>query len=337
MATSLRIGHELGQAASLPLDVVRVSLGTAGVLGLGPVVQVTPPTTAYLMVGERCQRDCAFCTQARTSRASADALSRITWPLYELADVVIATGQAWRKGLIQRCCLQVTASPGYLEQAEYLLACLRQEAPIPLSLSVVAHGLGDLQRLFQAGAERVALALDAATAPLYRAVKGPGWERAMALLEEAASRFPGRISTHVIVGLGETEADLVRLFQRLAEQGIRIGLFAFTPVPGTALEGHTPPPLAAYRRVQAARFLIESGHARAEDFAFAPDGRIVDYGLSSQRLLRELLADGQAFQTAGCDGCNRPYYNERPSGPMYNYPRPLTPSEALEAVTLAIG
>jgi biotin synthase-related radical SAM superfamily protein len=37
--------------------------------------------------------------------------------------------------------------------------------------------------------------------------------------------------------------------------------------------------------------------------------------------------DGEAFCTAGCPGCNRPFYNERPAGPMYNYPRPLTPAE----------
>ena len=26
------------------------------------------------------------------------------------------------------------------------------------------------------------------------------------------------------------------------------------------------------------------------------------------------------FNTYGCEGCNRPFYNERPSGPIYNYP-----------------
>jgi len=34
----------------------------------------------------------------------------------------------------------------------------------------------------------------------------------------------------------------------------------------------------------------------------------------------------------GCDGCNRPYYNERPRGPMYNYPRPLNKKEVLAAI-----
>ena len=37
--------------------------------------------------------------------------------------------------------------------------------------------------------------------------------------------------------------------------------------------------------------------------------------------------DSKAFQTPGCDGCNRPYYNESPNGPIYNYPRKLTDEE----------
>jgi biotin synthase-related radical SAM superfamily protein len=49
--------------------------------------------------------------------------------------------------------------------------------------------------------------------------------------------------------------------------------------------------------------------------------------------LARTLADGVAFQTSGCPDCNRPFYNERPGGPLYNYPRPLTPAEASKAIT----
>ena len=46
--------------------------------------------------------------------------------------------------------------------------------------------------------------------------------------------------------------------------------------------------------------------------------------------------NGQAFQTSGCPGCNRPYYNERPGRTMFNYPRPLTPEESLQIWRLYI-
>jgi biotin synthase len=45
-----------------------------------------------------------------------------------------------------------------------------------------------------------------------------------------------------------------------------------------------------------------------------------------------LPATGEPFQTSGCPDCNRPYYNERPGGVMYNYPRPLVAAEALRAI-----
>ena len=38
------------------------------------------------------------------------------------------------------------------------------------------------------------------------------------------------------------------------------------------------------------------------------------------------------FETSGCPGCNRPYYNERPGGMLYNYPRPLTAAEAAREI-----
>jgi len=41
---------------------------------------------------------------------------------------------------------------------------------------------------------------------------------------------------------------------------------------------------------------------------------------------------GEPFRTSGCPDCNRPFYNERPSGPLYNYPRPLTTEEAARAI-----
>jgi biotin synthase len=77
--------------------------------------------------------------------------------------------------------------------------------------------------------------------------------------------------------------------------------------------------------MQAARWLIVHELARAEAMSFGPNGHLT--GLGSP------LPDTNApFQTSGCPDCNRPFYNEQPGGPLYNYPRPLTPEEAAEAV-----
>jgi len=54
---------------SLMPDRVRVSVGTASVLGLLKYRLAVPPTTAYLMTYTEgsCLANCSFCSQATTS------------------------------------------------------------------------------------------------------------------------------------------------------------------------------------------------------------------------------------------------------------------------------
>jgi len=215
---------------------------------------------------------------------------------------------------------------------------LARHCQIPICASVVPRDAADVGALLAAGAERVTIALDAASERVYREMKGGSWAATVALLESCARLYPGRVGTHLIIGLGETEREAIELMQRLCDLGVGIGLFSFTPASGTALAGRESPPLRRYRRVQAARWLICNGFARGEKFEYdEQSGDLAHYGLPEARL-RALLADGEAFRTAGCTGCNRPYYNERPGGVMYNFPRPLTAEEASrEAEELVAG
>lgn len=311
----------------------RVSCGSAAVLGLAPLRMETAPTTAYLMLGERCAQDCAFCAQARSSAASEAALSRVTWPLYDAEAVCQATAAAFARGEIQRACFQVTTSPGYLDATRDAVAALAATTDVPICASVAPRSLADVRMLLEAGAQRVTIALDAANERVYRETKTGDWARTWGLLLEAARAFPGRLGTHLIVGLGETEREMTERIQAAHDEGIAVALFAFTPVLGTRLAHQQPPELAHYRRMQAARWLIVQGLARAEAFAYDTADRLTSYGMP-RVALAALLAEGDAFRTSGCPGCNRPYYNERPGGVMYNYPRPLTPEEAERAVAL---
>lgn len=312
----------------------RVSLGSAGVLGLLELAQDAPPTTAYLMLGERCRRNCAFCTQARESQAHPSALSRVTWPEFPREEVLEAIDQAFHQGKIRRVCFQVTVSRGYLQEAKEAASALARQCPVPICASVTARSPDDVAALLAAGAERVTIALDAACERVYRQVKGGSWEKTNALVELCARLYPGRMGTHLIVGLGETEREMAECLQRMADLGVSIGLFSFMPVQGTALAQRKPPELIHYRRMQLARWLIVKGLARAEQFEYDErTGALISYGLPRDHL-RALLVDGEAFRTAGCLDCNRPYYNERPGGVMYNYPRPLRAEEVAHEIEL---
>jgi biotin synthase len=86
------------------------------------------------------------------------------------------------------------------------------------------------------------------------------------------------------------------------------------------------PPIETYRRVQLARHLIVHGKTRFENMKFNNEEQITDFG-TPQTTLHQIIQEGTAFCTSGCPECNRPYYNERPSGPIYNYPRQPTADE----------
>ena len=305
----------------------RISSGSAAALGIRPMVMDAAPTTAYLMLGERCINDCAFCTQARSSHAHADALARVAWPQVDPARAADAIAQGYEQGAVRRVCFQVTGSPDDMQSAKIVVNRIAESCAVPICVSIAVSSMAQIEALLAAGAERVTLALDAVTPDLYARIKGRDWQGAWSLLTQAARAFPGHIGTHLIVGLGEREDEFVARAASLLERGITIGVFAFTPVRGTRLEHAAPPAIESYRRIQAAFWLLKQGNVQAADLRFDTDGRLCGVSLD-RRALIQTLGDGDAFRTAGCPDCNRPYYNERPGSRLYNYPRPLTRAEA---------
>jgi biotin synthase len=306
---------------------VKVSIGTAAVLGLARVPVAVAPTTAYLMLGGRCQMSCAFCAQARDSQAAGDTLSRVTWPEFELRDAVLPRlAEAAAAGTIRRACLQVTVAGGVFEQALETVRAVRQVCAVPVDVAILPHGVEQVRQLVAAGADHIGFGLDAACERVFRQVKGGSWARGLALIGQAAHELPGRAAVHLIVGLGETEREMVQRVQWAHDLRVTVGLFAFTPLRGTRLADRPAPPLDVYRRMQAARWLIVHDLLRAEGVAFDALDRVADLPTAG------LPAAGTPFETSGCPDCNRPFYNEQPGGVMYNYPRPLTAEEAQHAI-----
>jgi biotin synthase-related radical SAM superfamily protein len=261
------------------------------------------------------------------------ALSRVNWPSWPESEVLQAVEEAHDQGRVERCCVQATASPESLHRIKEIAA--RLGGRMAVSASVVAS-VDHVAELLDAGVERVGLSLDAVNEETYRRVKGGDLSRSLSNIEEAAARFPGRITTHLMVGLGETEDEMVRMMALLLSWRVTPSLFAFTPIRGTAMESVSPPPLDRYRRIQAARHLLVHGVSSLGDFHFSGGGRITYFGLPASEL-ETVLGSGRAFRTSGCPGCNRPYYNEPPRGPLYNFPRPPSASEARQALATTLS
>jgi len=318
---------------------IRVSTGSAIVLGLLRGKLDAKPTTIYLLTcrNEKCSANCGFCPQARESKGRADMLSRVTWPTFMTRQVFDGIERTVRGGAIKRVCIQTLNYPEVFDEVLLLVREIKSRVIVPISVSCQPLNSEKMRVLADAGVNRISIALDAATEKIFDRVKGQNiggpyrWERQRKALNEAVKVFgEGSVSTHLIVGLGETEKEICQTIQWCVDSGIYPGLFAFTPISGTALENNPQPSLNHYRRVQVAHWLLTHRKTRFENMAFDKGGRLTNFGISKERLL-EVIDTGEPFLTSGCPGCNRPYYNERPGGPLYNYPRQLLPEEIEEA------
>ncbi len=314
---------------------IRVSSGTAIVLGLLRGKLDAAPTTAYLMTyhARKCAANCGFCPQARTSTSKADLLSRVAWPAYPSDTVIEKLKAAVAEAKLKRVCVQTLNYPAAFAEVAAFVKNLKRQVTVPVSVSCQPLNSQNLWLLAEAGVDRVGIALDAATESLFEKVKGASaggpykWRDVHTMLRVAVGVFgEGNVSTHLIVGLGETEKEFTQAVQDCVDTGVLPALFAFTPINGTRLADQPQPKLDAYRRIQLARHLVVNGLTRFDDMQFDQDGRIIDFGVSKPRLHR-IVGSGSPFRTSGCPACNRPFYNEMPSGPMYNYPRSISPLE----------
>ena len=308
---------------------IRVSLGTAIVLGLLEGKLDSEPTTAYLMTyrAGKCTANCGFCPQARASKSSSELLSRVSWPILTTSNVLTALAEAAKLGKIRRICIQALNYPDVFLQLEAIVREIKKGSTIPVSVSCQPLNAQNIELLKKCGVDRIGIALDASTKTLFSEVKGSGagstysWEDQFTQMSNAVGFFgKGNVSTHVIIGLGETEKEATEIIQTCFDMTVLTGLFAFTPVRGTALEAKSPPKLDSYRRVQLARYIIANGIAKSSDMTFDNEGRITSFGVSKE-VLESIVENGLPFRTSGCSDCNRPFYNEKPSGPIYNYPK----------------
>ncbi len=307
-------------------EYIRPSIGTLGALGLRRMNMAARPTTAYIMVGERCNSNCAFCTQRRENPEN-EKLSRVTWPRY-LTEEIIRTLKDG-KGSFSRICFQTLDYGKVVEDTLYLSEKLNGVAPI--SVSTVPIPKSQMLRLKGADVEYLSIALDAANPDLFEKIRGKAvgnrftWEGNWRALMDSVEVF-GKGNTHLIVGLGESDEDLIGTMIKLKDMGIYTALFAYTPV-----NGGSPPSIGRYRTIQLSHALIY--REGFDGFEFEK-GKISAMDAPTETVEK---AAKSAFLTSGCPGCNRPFYNEKPGDRfLYNYPYPVSEDIAKTGLKMAM-
>lgn len=315
--------------------LVRVSIGTATVLGLELTILKEKPTTAYLQTywDGRCAANCKFCAQSREANTEMFRVARAFYPAYPTQKVLEALKKAWKSGKIRRVCLQTINYPKMFQDLKNLIKHVRFiSEKIPISTSIHAIPKREIEELKNVGVTNIVIPLDACSRRVFDEVKGVKaggpykWEVYWKALEDALKIFGlWKVGTHLILGLGETEFEAVQIFQKLYRKKIYCGLFAFTPITGTPLQNLKKISIESYRLLQLLYYLIFSGELKIEDVKFNSEGFVVDFNYEKKKILK-LISSGKPFQTIGCPNCNRPFATEAPTD-IYNYPRLLRKEE----------
>lgn len=319
---------------------VRVSVGTAAILGLVHCKYRDRPTTAYFMTYTqgKCIANCGFCPQARTSNANPNMLSRVTWPVFSTKQVLESLKT---RGNVKRVCIQALNYPQVFEDLLSLISQIRDEV-IPVTVSIQPLKSNQITEMRDSGIERIGIPIDAATPKIFEEIKGKGiggpyeWRKHIQTLDDAVRIFgKRRVSTHLIVGLGETEEEAIKFLQMIVNRDVIPALFAFTPIRGTKLHNRPQPSIDSYRRIQVGSYLIVNNLSTYKKMHFDSEGKLCNFGLSPEQI-EKIVERGKPFLTSGCPDCNRPYYNERPKGTPYNYPRPPSFGE-IEIIKQELG
>ena len=293
---------------------VRVSLGTLIYLGMEHSDVKAVPGVAYLMQysDSGCAASCAFCSQSSFSTSSKKLLSRVLWPVKELSDLL----EALKQSPLNRVCLQTVIKKDFLSEAHELVKEFNRVGK-HVSLSITPLPKKELITFHDEGVDYLGVGLDAASSKLLKkALKPYSWSMYFNFIKQGIEVFGvGKVVTHLIVGLGETYEEILRILEELHGMGSEISLFAFTPIKGTLMMRDRPPSLRKYRFSQLALYLIKKGF-RWEDFVIFKEG--IPYIKSSYISSFDEFA--KALLTRGCPGCNRPFYNESPSREPYNFP-----------------
>ena len=320
----------------MTVEKIRVSIGSASILGLYETKKFKDvPTTCYLMTYKagHCSANCGFCPQARESESSIELLSRVSWPVFNFKDFLTKINYLPHTKRFKRICIQTLNYLQNFQDLVEIVTQIKKKCNIPISTAIPPMGKENLERIKLLGVDRVGIALDGATPEIFerikgKIVKGPyNWDNHIQNLKEALTIFgEGNVTTHLIVGLGETALEILKMIKKLHDLRIRVSLFAFMPIKGTLLENLSQPDLLNFRKIQLGRYLLVSNNRTLKDFTFNNFGEIIKFNLFKKELWY-IICNTDAFLTSGCPGCNRPYYTSRPSGPIYNYPRTLLKHE----------
>jgi len=325
-----------------------VQMSTAAAISLGIMsgkmyrCSCTRCLNLLLTYPEGCRANCAYCGLARHREADRDYADRnfirVDWPAVPMEDLVDIVARDGEKSTFHRMCISMITHPNSDVDTVKVLKKWTDRIPadqIPVSIlsNPTTMKRSDVSLLKDLGADIFTVALDAATPELFDRTRGKGvnsphsWSKYWEVLNDAKDIFgKEKFGAHIIVGMGETEHEVLCLVQQLVDMGGHSHMFCFFPEKGSLMDHLPATPRDQWRRVQLARYLIDYAGVRVEQMTFDDKGRVSGFGLPNGEL-ENIINTGIAFRTSGCPGkfaddisaCDRPYGDSPPSD-IASYP-----------------
>ena len=324
---------QMSTAAAITLGIMKGNMYRCG---------CTRCLNLLLTYPEGCRANCAYCGLARHREAERDYADRnfirVDWPAVPMEELVNIVADDPENSPFHRMCISMITHPNSDTDTITVLKKWTERIPadsIPISIlsNPTTMKREDVKLLRDLGADIFTVALDAATPTLFERTRGKGvnsphsWQKYWEVLNDAKDIFgEQKFGAHIIVGMGESEYEVLQLVQQLVDMGGHSHMFCFFPEKGSLMDHLPATPRDQWRRVQLARYLIDYAGVRVEHMAFDEEGRVSYFGLPNAEL-DVIINAGIAFRTSGCPGkfaddisaCDRPYGDSPPSN-IASYP-----------------
>ncbi len=327
-------------------DYVQLSTAAAITLGIMPGkmhrCSCTRCLNLLLTYPEGCRANCAYCGLARHREADRDYADRnfirVDWPAVPMDEIIDIVARDGEKTPFHRMCISMITHPRSDEDTVTVLRKWTDRidpATVPISIlsNPTTMTREDVKRLHEMGSDIFTVAIDAATPEIFDLTRGKGvqsphtWKKYWEILLDARDIFgPQKFGAHIIVGMGETEHEVLHLVQELVDMGGHSHMFCFFPEKGSLMDHLPATPRDQWRRIQLGRYLLDYCGQRVDNMKFDELGRVIDFGLPGGEL-DAIIDSGIAFRTSGCPGkfaedisaCDRPYGDSPPSN-IASYP-----------------
>jgi biotin synthase-related radical SAM superfamily protein len=323
-----------------------VQMSTAAAITLGVMkgymhrTDCTRCLNLLLTYPEGCRANCAYCGLARHREAERNYADRnfirVDWPAVPYDQVIDIVASGGDGGRFHRMCISMITHPNSDRDTRIVLRkWVERVKHVPVSIlsNPTTMARQDVQDLKDLGAEIFTVALDAANPVIFDRTRGRGvqsphsWDKYWEILHAAAEIFgPEHFGAHLIVGMGESDHDVISQVQAIRDLGGHSHMFAFFPEKGSLMDHLPPVPRPQWRRVQLARYLIDYRGHHIRHMRFDAEGQLIDFGMPKEEL-DPVIEAGVAFRTSGCPGkqsadisaCDRPYGDSPPSD-IASYP-----------------